>query len=198
MCGLTTLDDALQCVDLGVDAIGLNFWGGSPRSIDPRTASKIVRALGDRVQVVGVFVDAELSEIRETQRETGIAWAQLHGDEPPQLVAALLPRAYKAIGVRDGTAIEEARRFPGEHLLLDACVPGLRGGTGRTFDWAIAAEIARERALTLAGGLNPDNVAEAIRVVRPHRVDVASGVESSPGRKDPELVRAFVDAAKRA
>ena len=196
VCGLTSVDDAARCVDLGVDALGLNFWAGSPRSTDIATARHIVREVGGGVQTVGVFVNASLTEIREILDETGIEWAQLHGDEPPELVEALLPRAYKAIGVGDRSAIALARSFPGAHLLLDARVPGLPGGTGRTFDWTIAEVIARERTLTLAGGLSPQNVAIAVRTVRPFRVDVASGVESSPGRKDPELVRAFVQAAQ--
>jgi phosphoribosylanthranilate isomerase len=148
--------------------------------------------------MVGVFVDFSLAQVREILGKTGIEWAQLHGDEPPDLVAALLPKAYKAIGVKNGSVIELARAYPGEHLLLDASAPGMPGGTGRTFDWAIAAEIAKERKLTLAGGLTPDNVAGAVRAVKPFRVDVASGVESAPGRKDPELVRRFIEAAKNA
>ena len=196
ICGLTTRDDAVRCASLGADAIGLNFWPQSPRHTDIETAQSIVEALGDRVETVGVFVDFDLSQIREILQKTGISWAQMHGDEPPELVAALLPQAYKAIGVKDGSAIELARRYPGEHLLLDASVPGMPGGTGRTFDWSIASEVAKERKLTLAGGLTPDNVAEAVRIVRPFRVDVASGVESAPGRKDPEKVAAFIEAAK--
>jgi len=198
ICGLTTLDDAVRCVMLGADAIGLNFWLGSPRHTSIDTARRIVDAVGDRAEMVGVFVDFDLSQIREVLHNTGIPWAQLHGDETPELVDALLPRAYKAVGVKDGSAVELARRYPGEHLLLDASVPGMPGGTGRTFDWAIAAEVAKERKLTLAGGLTPDNVAEAVRTVRPFRVDVASGVESAPGRKDPGLVAAFIAAAKSA
>jgi phosphoribosylanthranilate isomerase len=198
ICGLTTVDDAVRCVELGADAIGLNFWSGSPRCTDVETARAIVEAVGDRAEMVGVFVDSDFTEIREILQKTGLSWAQLHGDEPPELVEALLPRAYKAIGVKDGSAVELARRYPGEHLLLDASVPGMPGGTGRTFDWTIAAEVAKERKLTLAGGLNPDNVAEALRVVRPFRVDVASGVEMEPGRKDFEKVRAFIGAAKAA
>ena len=198
ICGLTGVDDAVRCVDAGADAIGLNFWPGSPRCIDIANARSIVRAVGDRVQTVAVFVDFDLGQVREILEETGVGWAQLHGDEPPELVAALLPKAYKAVRVRDGSAVMLARTFPGEHLLLDASVPGMPGGTGRTFDWAIAAEVAKERKLTLAGGLTPDNVAEAVRVVRPFRVDVASGVESAPGRKDQELVRQFIERAKSA
>lgn len=198
VCGLTSPDDALRCIEGGADAIGLNFWPGSPRCVDLATARSIVDAAGDRAEIVGVFVDFDLSRVRETLAETGVQWAQLHGSEPPELVAALLPWAYKAIGVKDGSAVEIARSYPGEHLLLDASIPGMPGGTGRTFDWTIAAEVAKERKLTLAGGLNPGNVAEAVTAVRPFRVDVASGVELEPGRKDPELVRRFVEAAKSA
>ena len=196
ICGLTTVDDALRCVEAGADAIGLNFWPGSPRCVDIPTARAIVQATGDRAAMVGVFVDLTLEQVREILRETGVLWAQLHGDESPELVAELLPTAYKAVGVKDGSAIELARRYPGEHLLLDASVPGMPGGTGRTFDWDIAAAVAKERKLTLAGGLNPGNVAEAIRTVNPFRVDVASGVEASPGKKDPAQVQAFITAAK--
>jgi phosphoribosylanthranilate isomerase len=196
ICGLTSVDDALRCIDAGADAIGLNFWPASPRCVDVRQARAIVEAGGDHVQMVGVFVDFSVDRIREILTETGVAWAQLHGAEPPEALAALLPRAYKAISVKDGSAIELARSYPGEHILLDASVPGIPGGTGRTFDWAIAAEVQKERKLTLAGGLTPDNVAEAVAMVKPFRVDVASGVESAPGRKDPDLVKRFIDAAK--
>ncbi len=198
ICGLTTVDDTLACIAAGADAIGLNFWPGSPRSTDVHTAKAIVEAVRDRAQLVGVFVDFSVAQIREILAETGIQWAQLHGEETPEQLAELLPKAYKAIGVKDSSAIELARTYPGEHLLLDASVPGLPGGTGRIFDWAVAAEVARERKLTLAGGLDPGNVAEAIEAVHPFRVDVASGVESEPGQKDPDLVRAFIDAAKTA
>lgn len=198
ICGLTAVDDALRCIEAGADALGLNFWPGSPRCVDVPTAREIVEATTDRAQIVGVFVDFDLARIRAILSDCEIAWAQLHGQEPPELVAALLPTAYKALGVTDGSAVERAREYPGEHLLLDASVPGMPGGTGRTFDWSIAAEVARERKLTLAGGLNPDNVADAVEQVRPFRVDVASGVESAPGRKDPERVRRFIEAAKNA
>ena len=196
ICGLTTVNDAVRCTEAGADALGLNFWPGSPRHVDVPTARAIVEACGDQATMVGVFVDFTLDQVREILQETGTQWAQLHGDETPGLVAELLPHAYKAIGVKDGSAIELAREFPGEHLLLDASVPGMPGGTGRTFDWAIAASVAKERKLTLAGGLTPDNVADAVRAVRPFRVDVASGVESAPGRKAPDLVKRFIEAAK--
>jgi len=196
ICGLTTVDDAVRCVELGADAIGLNFWAGSPRRVDVAKAREIVEAVADRATMVGVFVDFTLDQVREILQETGIPWAQLHGDEPPELLAELLPHAYKAIGVRDGSAIELARSYPGEHILLDASVPGMPGGTGRTFDWDIAATVAKDRKLTLAGGLNPRNVAEAIQAVNPFRVDVASGVEFAPGQKDHAQVQAFITAAR--
>jgi len=196
ICGLTTVDDAVRCVELGADAIGLNFWAGSPRRVDVAKAREIVEAVADRATMVGVFVDFTLDQVRETLQETGIPWAQLHGDEPPELLAELLPHAYKAIGVRDGSAIELARSYPGEHILLDASVPGMPGGTGRTFDWDIAARVAKDRKLTLAGGLNPRNVAEAIKAVNPFRVDVASGVEIAPGQKDHAQLQAFITAAR--
>jgi phosphoribosylanthranilate isomerase len=198
ICGLTTVDDAVRCIEAGADAIGLNFWSGSPRCVDAATARAIVEAGGDRATMVGVFVDFTADQMREILRETGVQWAQLHGGETPELVAQLLPQAYKALGVKDGSAPELARSYPGEHLLLDASVPGMPGGTGQTFDWEIAATVAKERKLTLAGGLTHNNVAEAVRLVRPFRVDVASGVESAPGRKDPELVQRFIQAAKSA
>ncbi len=197
ICGITSIEDAELCVEAGADAIGLNFWAGSPRCVDRDTARAIVQAFGSTIEVVGVFVDAPLAAIEAARLELGFSWVQLHGSEEPEALAALLPSAYKAVGVSDSSAIEEARRYPGMRLLLDARVPGaMPGGTGKTFDWAIAAKIAQERELTLAGGLTPDNVADAVHQVRPRRVDVASGVERCPGEKHPTLVREFIAAAK--
>jgi phosphoribosylanthranilate isomerase len=156
----------------------------------------VVEAIAGRALAVGVFVDAGYAEIEAIKAETGIGCVQLHGGESPELLASLLPHAYKAIRMRDPSSLEEARRFGGEHILLDAYVPGMPGGTGERFDWQLAAELARERSVTLAGGLVPDNVAAAVQAVQPFCVDVASGVELAPGRKDPAKVRAFVRAAK--
>jgi phosphoribosylanthranilate isomerase len=198
VCGVTTLEDAKACVEAGVDAIGLNFWSGSVRRCELTTAREIVRELAGRALFVGVFVDADESEIVRTLESTGIACVQLHGAEPPELVARFLPHAYKAVRVRGSAAVEEVRRYPGEYVLLDAYVKGLPGGTGETFDWAIAREVASERKLTLAGGLTPENVADAVREVQPFCVDTASGVESAPGIKDHVRVRAFVERARGA
>lgn len=196
VCGLTSLEDAEMCVKVGVHALGLNFWPGTPRQVDTRVASAIVAAFPN-VETVGVFVDASVEEILRLRAEVGFDWVQLHGDEDPEHVAALLPHAYKAVGIAEAGDLEAVQRFGGTRILLDARVPGaMPGGTGHAFDWDLAIAVARQRELTLAGGLRPDNVADAIAKVRPHRVDVASGVESAPGVKDAELVRAFVAATQ--
>jgi phosphoribosylanthranilate isomerase len=198
ICGLKLEDDALHCAEAGADAIGLNFWPGTPRCIDIATARRIVDAVGARVLTVGVFVDASEQEIADIRERTGIACVQLHGKEPPELVTRFLPHAYKALRVRDEASIDQARQFPGEHILLDAYVAGQPGGTGHTFSWQLASALARERKVTLAGGLHPGNVAQAIAAVQPYCVDVASGVESAPGVKDKDAVTAFIRAARHA
>ncbi|HKP59170.1 MAG TPA: phosphoribosylanthranilate isomerase [Polyangiales bacterium] len=196
ICGVTSVEDALAAVAAGADAIGVNFAAASARRVDVELAREIVQALPAQVVSVGVFVDASEQELRDVLARTGLRCVQLHGDESPELLSKFLPHAYKAIRVRGRESLDVAARFPGEHVLLDAFVPGMHGGTGASFDWALAAEVARIRQVTLAGGLTPANVAQAVREVRPFCVDVASGVESSPRRKDVELMRAFVAAAK--
>jgi phosphoribosylanthranilate isomerase len=198
VCGVTSVADARMCAEAGVDAIGLNFWPKSVRRCDEDTARAIVAALPKSVLVVGVFVDASLDEVVRIRDGVGLGCVQLHGDEPPAVLAALLPHAYKALRVKGPDALLEMARFPGEYLLFDAYVKGMPGGTGETFDWDIAEQAARQRKLTLAGGLTPTNVAAAVRAVRPYCVDTASGVESVPGVKSPELVRAFVREARSA
>jgi phosphoribosylanthranilate isomerase len=198
ICGVTSVAEAELCVEEGADAIGLNFYPRSSRYIDAGTARKIVEAVGGAALTVGVFVDAGLDAIRQLQASTGVRCVQLHGDESPELLASLLPHAYKAVRVKDEGSVADARRYGGEHILLDAYVPGEQGGTGHTFRWELAVPLARERRVTLAGGLRPENVAAAIHAVRPFCVDVASGVESRPGVKDHAAVRAFIIAAKSA
>lgn len=199
VCGITTLEDARACVDLGVAALGLNFWPGTPRRVELEVARVVAEQLRDRVELVAVFVDAERAEIDRVREITGIRAVQLHGGESPDFVAALGPDAYKAVGVVDASDVEAALAFPGEKLLLDARVPGaMPGGTGHAFEWDLAIEVARRRQLILAGGLHAGNVAEAVARVRPWRVDVASGVESAPGKKELAKVAAFVRAATNA
>ncbi len=198
ICGITSVADAEMCVEAGADAIGLNFWSGSVRACDETTARAIAAAVGERALLVGVFVNASQSELARIKAAVGLACLQLHGEEPPALVEHFLPHAYKALRVRDGSIVEVARSFPGEHILLDAYLAGLPGGTGATFDWQLAKAVGAERKLTLAGGLTAENVAEAVRVVAPYCVDTASGVESSPGVKNRSLVEAFIQEARSA
>ncbi len=198
VCGVTTEDDARMAVDAGAAAIGLNLVPASPRRITRDRAASIVSAVGDRALVVLVVADLTVEEIRALLRDTGARCVQLHGDEPPELVQALLPHAYKAVRVGDATDASRIDAFPGEHVLADARLDGVLGGTGATFDWRLVAPVATRRRLTLAGGLGPDNVARAIAVVRPFCVDVASGVEEAPGRKSAAKVAAFMRAVHAA
>lgn len=198
VCGVTSLEDARACIAAGVDAIGLNFWPGSVRRCELATARTIVEELRGQALFVGVFVDASEAEIARTLQATQVECVQLHGNEPPELVARFLPHAYKALRVRDASVLEQVEAYPGDYVLLDAYVPGKPGGTGAVFDWSLATTIAQKRKLALAGGLTAENVAEAVRAVRPFCVDTASGVESAPGVKDAGLVRAFVERAREA
>ena len=201
ICGVTSKDDARMAADAGADAVGLVFWPGSPRQVDAETARGITAALPPFVLRVGVFVNADRETLARTAEEAGLDLLQLHGDEPPEALENLPRRALKAIRVGPGFAPAEAERYAGHAagLLLDTRAQGAPGGTGRAFDWSLARGL-RERCgfLVLAGGLTPETVGEAIRAVRPHGVDVSSGVESSPGRKDPLKVRAFVEAVRSA
>jgi len=198
ICGVRTPEDAQHAVDAGADAIGLNFYPGSKRHVSLEAAKAIVDAIAERALTVGVFVDMPIAEVMRVREQTGIVCVQLHGDESPADLERLLPHAYKAVRVKGPQALLEASRFGGEHVMLDAYVKGSPGGTGATFDWAVAAELAHTRKVTLAGGLTPDNVGQAVQSVRPFCVDVASGVESSPGVKDRTLVDAFIRNARSA
>jgi phosphoribosylanthranilate isomerase len=203
ICGVRSGSDARACVELGASAIGVNFVPSSPRCVDVSVAREIARAVhatGAKVIVVGVVADLPLDEMRALVREAELDCLQLHGEESHDTLAALLPHAYKASRIATREDVARARAYPGEHLLVDAKVSGVLGGSGVAFDWALVKELAATRRLTLAGGLEPENVERAVREVRPYCVDVASGVEraGAPGEKDLAKVRAFVDAARRA
>lgn len=195
ICGITTLEQAWACVELGVDAIGVNLVDGSPRRVDETLARRIATEVGNRVLVVAVVANRSVAAIREIRAATGVGCLQLHGDEPPADVSALLPHAYKAVRVGGPADVAAADAMPGDYVMVDARVEGALGGTGRTVDWALVAPLAKRRKLVLAGGLTPGNVREAVAAVRPWCVDVASGVESAPGVKDARKVAAFVRAA---
>ncbi|QQR91494.1 MAG: phosphoribosylanthranilate isomerase [Myxococcales bacterium] len=198
ICGVCSLEDASACVDAGADFLGLNFWRQGKRYCSPETAKRIVKELGSKVEIVGVFVDEAFQDIAVMRRDLGFDWVQLHGHESPQLLEALLPKAYKALRVQDKSILQTHEAFAGDYLLLDAYTPDVPGGGGVQFDWSLAREVAKQRNIMLAGGLRLDNVAQAVRAAKPFAVDVASGVEYAAGKKDIELVKAFVTEAKKA
>ena len=198
ICGVTTVEDARLAAELGAVAIGLVLWPGSPRVVELERAKAIVAALPPLVSAVGVFVDQQ-DEAERIARETGLTAVQFHGDEAPGSYRAFPIRVIKAVTVRDRSARDEAAAVPANAtVLLDAHDRVTRGGTGRVIDWSIAAMIARERPVILSGGLTAGNVAEAVAAVRPYAIDVSSGVESAPGRKDPAKLRALFDALRAA
>jgi indole-3-glycerol phosphate synthase/phosphoribosylanthranilate isomerase len=201
VCGITSLEDARTVVAAGADAVGFVFWPNSPRAVDAATARSIAAALPPFVLRVGVFVDAPVEEMRRVADLVGLDMVQLHGSEPPAAVAQAPRRAVKAVRVGPGFRPEDALRYDGAAagLLLDTRAEGDErpGGTGARFDWSQALPVREGTSfLVLAGGLTPENVGEAIAAVRPDAVDVSTGVESAPGRKDPAKVRAFVDAVR--
>ena len=198
ICGVTTVEQAIACVELGADAIGLNFVASSPRRIDVPTARAIASAVGDGSLLVGVVANMSVSAMQRLLTESRVGCLQLHGDETDDEVAAMLPHAYKAVRVSSAEDIARADAVPGEYVMVDAKVAGTLGGSGHRVDGTLVADLAKRRRLVLAGGLTPVNVASAIVEVRPWCVDVASGVESSPGVKDVAKVRAFIEAARAA
>jgi phosphoribosylanthranilate isomerase len=196
ICGVTTLDDALACVDAGADALGFNFWPGSKRFIDPDAARVIVDRLPPFVTAVGVFVNQPPTEVLFTAARANVGTVQLHGDEPWEDVNGYAIPAIKALRLAGPESLIDMHRYRVRAILLDAPSAGF-GGSGATCDWRLARAAAESAPVILAGGLTPDNVAEAIAAVRPYGVDVASGVEASPGIKDPEKVRRFIENARK-
>ncbi len=196
ICGVRTALDARSCVEAGADAIGVNFVPSSPRAVDAQTARAIVDAVGKDTLVVGVVAGLALDAMRALREATGVGCLQLHGAPSAADVEALLPHAYAAVSVAGPEDVALAEAMPGEYVMVDAKVPGLLGGTGRSFDWRLVVELAKRRRLVLAGGLVAGNVGRAIEQVRPWCVDTASGVESTPGVKDRAKVRDFIAAVR--
>ena len=199
VCGLTRPEDACLAVTLGVDALGFVFWPRSPRYVTASQAAAIASALPPTVCTVGVFVDQPVEHIRRIAAEVGLSAVQLHGDEPPASWALVPGVCIKLVGAGGDFDPASVAAWPPEvYPLVDAVDPVRRGGTGKPADWAAAAALARVRPTVLAGGLAAGNVADAIARVRPYAVDVSSGVERSPGIKDPGRLRAFVEAVAAA
>ena len=203
ICGITSLADALAAVDAGADMLGFNFYPPSPRSITPEACSSITAVLNrdfPSVTLVGVFVNMPVQRVWAILQECSLKFAQLHGDETPEMLAALPGIAYKAFRgipeteILDGYILQKVANQPA--FLVDAAVKGLYGGSGVTADWFAAAMLSQKYSILLAGGLQPGNVAEAVEQVKPWGVDTASGVESSPGRKDEGKIRDFVQAVR--
>ena len=201
ICGITNVKDAEACARLGAHMLGFNFYLGSPRYIEPKSARRIIEAISPGVCPVGVFVDASAEEIRNTVEATGVRCVQLHGQTSPDTCRELASefRVIRALSTDFRFLPEEVTRFTDCDVLIDAHHPTLRGGTGLTCDWR-ATRIARSftRFLILSGGLTGQNVAEAIATVLPHAVDVCSGVESAPGAKNHAAVKDFIAAVRVA
>lgn len=198
ICGITNLEDAEAAVAFGADALGFIFYKKSPRYIDPLRAAAIIRALPPFVIKVGVFVDEALEEVSRVREDASIDRVQLHGDETPGYCAEASPGVIKAFRIHGRADIEKLALYDVSAFLLDTYVDGVPGGTGETFNWEIAVEASALRRIILSGGLTPENVAGAVRMVRPYAVDVSSGVEAGPGKKDLEKMKKFIDEAKTA
>ena len=196
ICGITNLEDALMAVEAGADALGFVFFQGSPRYISPEQAAAIIRLLPPFVQMVGLFVNEEAATVNSVADRCGLDLVQLHGEESPGYCRNVKRRIIKAFRVKDESSLAEMANYPVAACLLDAWSPDAHGGTGKTFNWEIAAKAAESQTIILAGGLTPDNVAGAIAAVRPYAVDISSGVESAPGKKDTILVRGFIKATR--
>jgi len=199
ICGITNPADGLAAAEAGADLIGLMFYDGSPRRVALPVAEEIARVMPPPVVKVGVFVNPTEGLVSAAIARCGLNLLQFHGDEPPEFCTQFGVMSMKAFRIRDAASLAALPRYATDAWLLDAYSPERRGGTGGTFNWDFAIEARKfDRPIFLAGGLTPENVAEAVRRVQPFGVDVSSGVESAPGRKDAAKVRAFIAAAKAA
>lgn len=196
ICGIKNKEDALHAVENGADALGFVFFEKSPRCVSRDQAAAIIAELPPLVTTVGLFVNSTRETISETIRVCGLNVVQLHGDELPEECHYDGVKVVKALRLRQQSDLEEAARFLTPTLLVDAYVPGEYGGTGSLSDWELARQLAAQRRVILAGGLTPENVAAGIEAVRPYAVDVSSGVEATPGKKDPRKVSLFIKNAK--
>jgi phosphoribosylanthranilate isomerase len=199
ICGITNLADALAAIAAGADALGLNFYDDSPRHVAIKTAAEISKQLPPFVMRAGVFVNADEDLVTRAIAECNLSLLQFHGDEPPEFCTQFGLMSMKAFRIRDAESLKELPKFSTDAYLLDAFSQEARGGTGEKFNWDLAIEAQKfGKPIFLAGGLTPENVADAVRKVRPFGVDVSSGVESSPGKKDHAKVRAFIAAVRKA
>jgi phosphoribosylanthranilate isomerase len=196
ICGITRLEDALQAVQAGADALGFVFHNNSPRYISPEKAAAIIRELPPFVQAVGLFVNSEVDFVNDISDLCRLDLVQLHGDETPQYCDLVRRRVIKAFRVKDINSLDSVKNYRVAGVLLDAYSPQAYGGTGFSFNWDFVGSVSGCGPIILAGGLNPENAREAVERVRPYALDVSSGVEASPGIKDPEKVSAFIRISK--
>ena len=198
ICGIKTLKDALAAIEAGADYLGFNFYPKSVRFIEKSACAEITSVLKrehPHIKLVGVFVNSSVEEIKDILQTCHLDLAQLHGDETPEIFAQLVPHAFRAFrGIPESNAGYERNEVPA--MLIDAAVKGIYGGSGVVADWEAAAKLAKKYPLLLAGGLTPENVADAVRQVQSWGVDVASGVESAPGEKDAGKISVFVKAVR--
>lgn len=197
ICGITRVEDALEAASLGIDAVGFVFAPG-PRKVDPSIVREISQRLSNSVLRVGVFVNQDSSEVDQIITECGLTALQFHGDEPPEYCQRFFLPIIKAIRIKGLESLKEVERFPRATLLLDTFCPVKAGGTGVPFPWEIALKAKERRDIILSGGLNPGNVGAAIESVSPFGVDVSSGVESMPGKKDLSKMVQFVKEVRKA
>lgn len=196
VCGTTRLKDALLAVECGADAIGFIFYKKSPRYVSAKTAKEICSKLPPFVHRVGVFVNETADNINRIADRCGLDAVQLHGDESPAFCKKIKHRVIKVVRVKDAASLKEMSRYAVDGFLLDTWKEDQWGGTGKVFDWELAARAKKYGPVIIAGGLNPRNVKAAIKKVQPYGVDVSSGVEQSPGKKDPRKVKAFIKAVR--
>jgi phosphoribosylanthranilate isomerase len=196
ICGITNLEDALLAVELGADALGFIFYPKSPRKVAPETAREIIAQLPPFVASVGVFVNEAAAVVQELAAKVRLDWVQLHGQESPGYCRGLGRRVIKGFRIKDEISLKELAPYQGavQAFLLDTYKKGQLGGTGETFNWRLAREAKKYGRIILAGGLTPENVAQAIAIALPAGVDTASGIEAAPGKKDPAKLRAFFKA----
>jgi phosphoribosylanthranilate isomerase len=198
ICGITSAEDAAAAVEAGADALGFVFVPGTPRLVTPGAAGQIIGGLPPFITAVGVFVDQALDEVLQIAERCRLQAVQLHGDEPETFSRRIPIKVIKALRVRDRESLRPMQTYPAHAFLLDAFVEGQAGGTGTSISWGLAAEAKGQAPIILSGGLQPETVGRAVREVRPYGVDVSSGVESRPGRKDHRKVREFIAAVRKA
>lgn len=199
ICGITNKIDAVAAAGLGVDMLGFVFYAKSKRSVDPKLARDIAGELPDSVMKVGVFVDEDKSKVLDIAADVSLDMLQLHGEETPEYCAELKKeyKVMKAFRVKDRFSLKKVNDYSADYYLFDSYAKALAGGTGKTFDWKVLKDFEVLKPFILSGGLDPENVSKAIIEISPYGVDVSSGVESSPGKKDMELVKKFVANVRR-